>query len=117
MENLRIAAFGGFRSIPPKAGGAGADKFAFELYPRIARRGHRILAYCRIYPGDTTQKNCDFEGVQLKYFKTVSKAGFDSFFHACMATFDVIIHNRADVIHLQSGANSIWSVFLRLAGK
>ena len=117
MKDLRIAAFGGFRSIPPKAGGAGADKFAFELYPRIAKKGYPILAYCRIYPGDVIKKNGDFEGVQLKYFKTVSKAGFDSFIHSFMATFDVIIHNRANVVHLQSGANSIWSVFLRLAGK
>jgi hypothetical protein len=38
MENLRIAAFGGFRSIPPRAGGAGADKFAVELYPRIVKK-------------------------------------------------------------------------------
>jgi len=117
MRNLRIAAFGGFRSIPPKAGGAGADKFAFELYPRIVKKGYKVLAYCRIYPGDKSQRHGDFEGVELRYFKTVKKAGFDSFFHSCKATFDVIIHNRADVIHLQSGANSIWSIFLRLAGK
>ncbi|HEY0432810.1 MAG TPA: glycosyltransferase family 4 protein [Chitinophagaceae bacterium] len=118
MKNQRIAAFGGFRSIPPKAGGAGADKFAVELYPRIARKGYSILAYCRIYPGDeSAKKQDDYQGVRLKYFKTVNKAGFDSFFHSFMATFDVIMHNRADVVHLQSGANSIWSIFLRLAGK
>ena len=44
MEKLRIAAFGGFRSIPPKSGAAGSDKFAFEIYPRIVGKGHALLA-------------------------------------------------------------------------
>ena len=117
MENLRIAAFGGFRSIPPRAGGAGADKFAVELYPRIVKKGHKVVAYCRIYPGDEVQMPDDYAGIKLRYFKTVKKAGFDTFVHSFKATFDVIMHNRADVIHLLSGANSIWSVFLRIAGK
>ena len=39
MKQLRIAAFGGFRAIPPKEGGAGSDKFAFELYPRLVKQG------------------------------------------------------------------------------
>ena len=117
MENLRIAAFGGFRSIPPKAGGAGADKFAVELYPRIVKKGYPVVAYCRIYPGDNLQKSDDYAGIKLRYFKTVNRAGFDTFLHSFKATLDVILHNRADVVHLLSGANSIWSVFLRLAGK
>ena len=71
MDKLRIAAFGGFRSIPPKAGAAGSDKFAFELYPRIVRKGHSLLAYSRLYPGDKDELHTEYEGVQIKYFKTV----------------------------------------------
>jgi glycosyltransferase involved in cell wall biosynthesis len=117
MNTLRIAAFGGFRCIPPKAGAAGADKFAFELYPRIAAKGHNMLAYCRIYPGDTDQPHPVYEGVQIKYFKTVKKAGFDTLVHSFKCTFDVIFRNTADVVHLHSGANSIWALLLRMAGK
>lgn len=117
MEKLRIAAFGGFRSIPPKAGAAGSDKIAFELYPRIVGKGHTLLAYCRIYPNDTDLQHAQYEGVQIKYFKTVQKAGFDTLVHSAKATFDVIFHNTADVVHLHSGANSIWAMLLRLAGK
>ena len=117
MEKLRIAAFGGFRSIPPKAGAAGSDKFAFELYPRIVAKGHSLLAYSRIYPGDKDELHKEFEGVKLKYFKTVKKAGFDTLVHSAKATFDVIFRNTADVVHLHSGANSIWALFLRMAGK
>lgn len=117
MEKLRIAAFGGFRSIPPKAGAAGSDKFAFELYPRIVGKGHTLLAYCRIYPNDTDLQHTQYEGVQIKYFKTVQKAGFDTLVHSAKATFDVIFYNTADVVHLHSGANSIWAMLLRAAGK
>jgi glycosyltransferase involved in cell wall biosynthesis len=117
MEKLRIAAFGGFRSIPPKAGAAGSDKFAFDLYPRIVKRGHSLIAYSRIYPGDKDVLHDDYEGIKIKYFKTVHKAGFDSLIHSAKATFDIIVNNTADVVHIHSGANSIWSLFLRLAGK
>ena len=117
MDKLRIAAFGGFRCIPPKAGAAGSDKFAFELYPRIAAKGHTMLAYCRIYPGDTDPPHPVYEGVQIKYFKTVKKAGFDTLVHSFKCTSDVIFKNTADVVHLHSGANSIWALLLRMAGK
>jgi len=117
MEKLRIAAFGGFRSIPPKAGAAGSDKFAFELYPRIVKRGHQLVAYCRIYPGDHDIRPAEHEGIILKYFKTVNKAGFDTLIHSAKATFHVIFHNTADVVHLHSGANSIWAILLRMSGK
>lgn len=118
MSKLRIAAFGGFRSIPPKAGAAGSDKFAFELYPRIVAKGHSLVAYCRIYPKDNeVEKSTEYEGIKLKYYSTVNKAGFDTLIHSAKATCDVIFNNTADVVHLHSGANSIWAVFLRFAGK
>jgi glycosyltransferase involved in cell wall biosynthesis len=118
MERLRIAAFGGFRTIPPKEGGAGSDKFAFELYPRIVGSGHELTAYCRIYPGDKhTPKFSEYEGIKIISYHTVSKAGFDTLLHSFKATADIIIRNRADVVHLHSGANSIWAFFLRLFGK
>ena len=118
MGNLRLAAFGGFRTIPPQKGGAGSDKFAFELYPRLVKLGCELTAYCRIYPDDKpTPKNSSYEGIKIISFHTVSKAGFDTLVHSLKATFDIIVHNRADVVHVHSGANSIWALFLRLAGK
>jgi glycosyltransferase involved in cell wall biosynthesis len=118
MKGLRIAAFGGFRDIPPKEGGAGSDKFAFELYPRLVKLGCEITAYCRIYPGDNPECQKDrYEGIKLKYLRTVDRAGFDTLLHSMKSTFDIIFRNTADIIHLHSGANSIWAIFLRCAGK
>lgn len=118
MERLRVAAFGGFRAIPPKEGGAGSDKFAFELYPRLVKLGCELTAYCRIYPDEKqSPRHNEYEGIKIKYFSTVQKAGFDTLIHSLKATFDIIIHNTADVVHIHSGANSIWAFFLRCAGK
>lgn len=118
MEKLKIAAFGGFRSIPPERGGAGSDKFAFELYPRVTKLGHELTAYCRIYPGEKNiPRYNEYEGIKIIYFRTVNKAGFDTLVHSFKATADIIFHNRAKIVHLHSGANSVWALFLRLAGK
>ena len=114
---MRIAAFGGFRTIPPQAGGAGSDKFAVELYPRIVAKGHHLVAYTRIYPGENESQPESYKGIRLKAFKTVNKAGFDTLVHSFKATCDIILHNTADYVHLHSGANSLWAIPLRLFGK
>lgn len=116
-KKLRIAAFGGFRSIPPKEGAAGSDKFAFELYPRIVRKGHSITAYSRIYPGKKKENPDEYKGIRQVYFRTVNKAGFDSLLHSFKATFHIIFKNTADIVHIHSGANSLWAFFLRLSKK
>lgn len=112
---LKIAAFG-FRSIPLREGCAGADKFALELLPRLVKSGHKVTGYNRLYPGQKPLGD-EFEGVKLKYFKTISKTGFDTIIHSFKCTFHIIFKNTGKIIHIQNGGNSIWAFFLRLAGK
>ncbi|HEY8928015.1 MAG TPA: glycosyltransferase [Mucilaginibacter sp.] len=112
---MRIAAFG-FRSVPPSDGAAGADKFALELFPRLVARGHSVTAYNRRYPNvfvDITE----YRGVKIKTFKTTSKKGFDTLLHSFKCTWDIIVNNTADIVHIQNGGNSIWALPLRLFGK
>jgi glycosyltransferase involved in cell wall biosynthesis len=116
MKNkLRIAAFG-FRSIPMREGCAGADKFASELFPRFVNLGHEVIAYNRLYPGQVPVGR-EYKGVKIKYFKTIHKKGFDTLYHSFKCTFDIIFKNTAEIVHIQNGGNSIWSIFLRLARK
>jgi glycosyltransferase involved in cell wall biosynthesis len=116
MSKLRIAAFG-FRSYPPRTGSAGADKFAEELLPRLAARGHEVTAYNRTYPGTTTQVDQTIQGVRVRSFRTVSRSGFDTLIHSAKVTYDIIRHNRADIVHIQNGGNSVFGALLRLFGK
>ena len=116
-KNPEFAAFGGFRTIPPKAGGAGSDKFAFELYPRIVKRGFSLTAFTRIYPDDTEKPLSEYAGIRLIPLKTVSKAGFDTLVHSVKATLKILFNREIKYVHLHSGANSIWALPLRLSGK
>lgn len=112
---MRIAAFG-FRSIPPSKGAAGADKFALELFPRLVKRGHSVVAYNRRYP-DVFVDVEEYRGVKVKTVSTTAKKGFDTLLHSFKSTFDIIYHNTADIVHIQNGGNSIWALPLRLFGK
>src|ERR1700749_2330064 len=112
---MRIAAFG-FRSIPPTKGAAGADKFALELFPRLVKRGHSVVAYNRRYPNVFIDVH-EYKGVTIKTIKTTDRKGFDTLLHSFKSTFDIIYHNTADVVHIQNGGNSIWALPLRLFGK
>jgi len=112
---MRIAAFG-FRTIPPTKGAAGADKFALELFPRLVKLGHSVVAYNRRYP-DVFIDIDNYKGVKIKSVKTVRKSGFDTLLHSFKCTCDIIFRNTADIVHIQNGGNSIWALPLRLFGK
>ena len=114
-DKLRIAAFG-FRSVPLREGCAGADKFASELFPRLVKLGHQVTGYNRLYPGQQPLGD-DFQGVELKYFKTLPHMGLDTLIHSFKCTFHIIFRNTGKIVHIQNGGNSIWALFLRLAGK
>ncbi|OFJ52633.1 glycosyltransferase family 4 protein [Mycolicibacterium grossiae] len=116
MRPLRIAAFG-FRSYPPREGSAGADKFAYELLPRLAARGHEVIAYERLYPGMAENPETSIDGVEVRSFRTTARSGFDTVLHSAQVTYDIIRHDRADVVHIQNGGNSIFGAILRMFGK
>jgi glycosyltransferase involved in cell wall biosynthesis len=113
---MRIAAFG-FRSIPLRSGCAGADKFAAELFPRLVARGHQVVAYNRLYPGESPL-GTEFKGVQLRNVYTpTTKKGFDSLLHGFKCVWDIIVNGTGDVVHMQNGGNSPFALILRLFGK
>lgn len=116
-KDINIAAFGGFRTIPPRPGGAGSDKFAFELYPRFIAKGCNLLAYTRIYPGDVDIQPEFYKGIKLHPVKTVNKAGFDTLLHSFKCTVDLLFRKDIKYVHLHSGANSLWALPLRIFGK
>jgi len=111
---MRIASFG-FRSLPPSKGSAGADKFALEFLPRLAARGHSVTGYNRLYPNQEKGPD-EFQGVKIKYFKTIPKSGIDTFLHSLKVTWDIIRNNSADIVHIQ-GNNAIFALILKLFGK
>jgi glycosyltransferase involved in cell wall biosynthesis len=115
LKKLRIAAFG-FRSMPLRPGCAGADKFALELLPRLAARGHDVVAYNRLYPGQESLGD-EHAGVRLRHFRTTGLKGFDTLLHSAKACWDILRNDTGDIVHIQNGGNSIFALVLRLFGK
>jgi glycosyltransferase involved in cell wall biosynthesis len=113
---MRIAAFS-FRSIPLRPGCAGADKFAAELFPRLVARGHQVVAYNRLYPGEQPI-GTEYKGVEIRNVYTpTAKKGFDTLLHGFKCVWDIIVNNTGDVVHMQNGGNSPFALILRLFGK
>jgi glycosyltransferase involved in cell wall biosynthesis len=111
----RLAAFG-FRSIPQRPGCSGADKFAEELYVRLAARGYRVTGYNRVYDGSGPAES-NYKGVTLLNIQTAKRKGVEALLHSAKVTFHIIWHNTSDVVHIQNGGNSIFIPILRLFGK
>jgi glycosyltransferase involved in cell wall biosynthesis len=111
----RIAVFG-FRSIPPRPGCSGADKFAEELYVRLAARGYRVIGYNRVYD-DQSAASCDYKGIHLLNLRTFRRPGIEALWHSAKVTAHIIRHNTGDVVHVQNGGNSIFIPILRMFGK
>lgn len=111
----RIAAFG-FRSVPPKPGCAGADKFAEELYSRLVERGYEVTGYNRVHRA-SEQVVSTYRGMTLVGLRTPRRSGIEALWHSFRATLHVILHNTGDVVHIQNGGNSIFAIPLRLCGK
>jgi glycosyltransferase involved in cell wall biosynthesis len=115
IRKKRIAAFG-FRSIPPSAGAAGADKFVYELLPRLVKKGFTVTAYNRNYPNQNL-RSTNFQGVNIVNITTINKSGFDTLIHSFKSALHILLYNTADIVHIQNGGNSIWAALLRLFGK
>ena len=115
VPSRRIAAFG-FRSIPPRAGCSGADKFAEELYVRLAARGYRVTGYNRVYDREGPAES-GYRGVRLIHVRTFRSRGLEALWHSAQVTAHIIRHDTADVVHVQNGGNSIFFPVLRMFGK
>lgn len=97
-------------------GSAGSDKIAMEVCPRLVKRGFKVTAYNRTYPG-CIPKHTKYQGVHLVHLTTTGRKGFDSFLHSLKATFHIIKYNTGDIIKIHNGGNSIFGVILKIFNK
>jgi glycosyltransferase involved in cell wall biosynthesis len=113
---MRLATFT-FRSIPQRPGCAGVDKVSVELYTRLAARGHEVVAYNRLFPGEEPLGE-EYRGIRTKNLYTVTRRkGFDSIVHSIKVCWDIIRHDTADLVHVHNTGNSPFALLLRLFRK
>lgn len=114
-QRKRLAVFG-FRSLPPRPGSSGADKYAEELYSRLAERGYEVTGYNRVYERSEAGES-SYRGIRIFSLATTNKPGAEALLHSAKVTAHIIRHNTGDVVHVQNGGNGIFIAILRLFGK
>jgi len=109
---MNLAAFG-IRSFPPKAGAAGADTFAYQLFSRLQHIGYSILIFEKGKKFSTTQYS---ENIKVITIPTIGSGGISTFIHSmCCSIY--IAFSKAEVVHTQNGGNALFCIFLTLVGK
>lgn len=94
-QPLHIA-FIGQKGIPALWGGV--ERATEELAVRMARSGHFVTAYCRVWY--TKNQPTFFHGILLKYIPSIHTKHLDAISHTLFSIISAM-WNRADVIHLQ----------------
>lgn len=100
---MKIAVIG-IKGLAGSAGGI--ERHAEELYPRLAKSGHEITAYCRReYTGVTSEY---YKGVRIKLLPSLNTKHFDAISHTLLATIHSL-SGKYDIVHIHAIGPSLLS--------
>ena len=74
----------------------GIERHAEELYPRLVKRGHEVIIYCR--PHFTPKGLKTYRGVKIKMLLSLDTKHLDAISHTFFASIDALFH-KYDLIH------------------
>ena len=110
-RKLRIAIFGS-RGIPHTYGGA--EAFLGELAPRLAERGHEVLAYCR--RSMFKERPRTYRGVRLIYLPSIETKVLGTPTHTLLCALDMLFR-KVDVALVVNIVNGFHCLIPRMFGK
>jgi glycosyltransferase involved in cell wall biosynthesis len=110
-RNLRIALLGS-RGFPHTY--SGYEVFVGEVAPRLVRRGHDVIVYCRRSLFEKRPKTQ--QGVQLIYLPSIETKVLSTPTHTLLSMFDVLFRG-VDVIFVVNLVNAFHCILPRLMGK
>ncbi len=107
---MKIAMLG-IKGIPVPAG---AENVAEQIGTRLVQKGHQVTIYVRSHytPKDLTE----YKGMRLVHLPSIPTKNLDAITHSFFASWAAIFSD-ADVIHIHSTGNSIFSLIPRAFGK
>ena len=106
-------AYVGIRGLPAQYGGA--ETAAREIYPRLAARGHQTVVYCRRHSVDPRQKW--YQGVRTVVLPSLDTKALDTISASLLALADLVVHDRADLVHAQSVGLAVLFPLFRAFGR
>ena len=103
----------GIRGIPAHYGGS--ETAAEEIYPRLAARGHDAVVYCRRHMVDPKQQW--HKGVRTVVLPSLNTKSLDTMSASVLALLDVVMNDRADIVHVHGIGNALLFPLFRIFGK
>jgi glycosyltransferase involved in cell wall biosynthesis len=107
---LRIAFIGG-RGLVGKY--SGIETYYEEIGTRLAKKGHRVTAYCRSY---FTPKIAERNGMRIVRLPTIRSKHLETVVHTLLSTIHACFSHN-EVVHFHTLGPSLFSYLPRLFGK
>lgn len=104
-------AFIGQKGIPSRAGGV--EIHVEEIAKRLVLKGHEVTVYCR--DNYCNYKTPRYEGIRLKYIKSINTKHLDAITYAFQATLDAM-KSDYDIIHYHALGPSLMAFLPKLCG-
>ncbi|OGU12272.1 MAG: hypothetical protein A2075_11530 [Geobacteraceae bacterium GWC2_58_44] len=93
--------------------GGGVEKVTEEIGSRLALKGHDILVYAS---RDFGTRDGMHRGMRIKTVPSINTKSLHKLSICLMATLDVILREKVDLVHFHAIGPSLFSVFPRLFG-
>jgi len=100
----------GQKGVPATYGGI--ERNVEEVGSRLARKGHEVTVYCRLY---YTKRGGTYRGMRLVRLPSVNTKHLDTATHCLLATLDSLFRNY-DIVHFHALGPSVFASLPKIAG-
>lgn len=91
----------------------GVEKVTEEIGARLAQRGHEVLVYTS---RDFGTRDGIYRGMRVKTVPSINTKALQKLSICLMATLDVLLREKVDLVHFHAIGPSLFSLFPRLFG-
>ena len=110
-RRLNIALLG-TRGVPARYGGF--ETAIEEVGARLARRGHRVLVYCRAPEGEELADQPEWhKGMRTVFLPAARRRSLETLSHTGLSALHLLRRTKPDAAVLFNAANSPWLPALR----
>ncbi len=101
-QRLRVAQ-SGIRGVPANFGGS--ETAVQEIGRRLAAEGVEFIVYCRRHKSPTEEP--EYLGMKRVVLPSVPTFHLDTISHSLLASLDLLVRNRADILHFHGMGNAL----------
>ena len=109
-SRIRIAQ-AGIRGVPANFGGS--ETAVQEIGKRLASDGDEVVVYCRRHK--SPDHSTEYLGMRRVVLPSIPTFHLDTISHSLVSSLDLLLRNRADVVHFHGMGNALCLPLFRLS--